>query len=136
MDGSSFWHLDEKYLLTDKGKELWKEYNSPPTADTLPVAKKEIAEITGITKQGKDAAQAQFTWKFIPNEVGKAFDASTLEFKNLPANLQQLLDGTLPASDVVFKRKNHTMSFAAVRQGQATFRRYDDGWRLEAVMFQ
>lgn len=136
MDGGAYWHLDEKYLPTDKGKELWKEYNLPPTADTLPVAKKEITEITGITKQGEDAVQAQFTWKFVPNEVGKAFDTTTSEFNNLPANLQQLLDGTLPGSDVVFKRNNQTMSFAAARQGQAMFRRYDDGWRLEAVMFQ
>lgn len=136
MDGGSYWHLDEKYLPTDKGKAVWKEYGLPATADSIPIAKKEIAEITGITKQGEDAAQVQFAWKFVPNEIGKAFDTSTIEFKNLPSNLQQLLDGTLPPSDVVFKRKNQTMSFAAVRQGQATFRRYDDGWRLEAVLFQ
>ncbi len=136
MDGGSFWHLDEKYLPTDKAKALWNEYNLPPTADTIPLAKKEIVEVTGITKQGEERATAQFTWKFVPNEAGKAYDNATAEFKNLPADLQRLLDGTLPPSDHIFKRKNETMSYDGSRQGEAMFRRYDDGWRLEAAMFR
>lgn len=127
------WTFDERYLLSDKAKTLWKQYNLPPTADTVPLAGKEIAEITGITKQGDDAATAQFTWKFVPNEAGKAFDTSTAEFKALPARLQQLLEGTLPEKQQ-YRTENKTMSFAAIRQGQANFRRYD-GWRLEAVTF-
>lgn len=128
------WAFDEKYSPSDKAKALWKEYNLPPTADTVPLAGKEIVEITGITKQGEDTATAQFTWKFVPNEAGKAFDTSTAEFKALPVRLQQLLEGTLPEKQQ-YRTENKTMSFAAIRQGQATFRRYDDGWRLEAVTF-
>lgn len=135
LDGGAFWHLDEKYLPTDKAKQLWKQYDLPPTEDSVPLAGREIVEITGITKLGEDAAAAQFTWKFVPNEAGKAYDTTTAEFKALPVRLQQLLEGTLPEKQQ-FRTENKTMSFARTRQGEAAFRRYDDGWRLESVMFQ
>jgi hypothetical protein len=130
------WSFEEEYLATDKAKALWNEYDLPPAKNSVPLAGKKIVEITGITKQVGEMVMAQFIWKFDPNEAGKAYDASTSEFKNLPTNLQQLLEGTLPPSDVVSKRENKTMSFAGSRQGQASFRRYDDGWRLESVIFQ
>lgn len=130
------WSFEEDYLATEKAKALWKPYDLPPTERSVPLAGKEIIDITGITKQGEDQAAAQFTWKYEPNEAGRAFDASTSEFKALPNNLQRLLDGTLPPSPVVSRRENKTMSFAAVRQGQANFRQYDDGWRLEFVILQ
>lgn len=129
------WRFEEDYLATDKAKVLWKEYDLQPTERSVPLAEKEIVEITGITKQGEDQAAAQFTWKYVPNEIGKAFDKSTSEFKSLPSELQQLLDGTLPPSDLVSRRENKTMAFSSIRQGQALFRRYDDGWRLEFVAF-
>jgi hypothetical protein len=130
------WSFEEDYLATEKAKALWKEYDLPPMEKSVPLAGKQIIEITGITKQGEEQAMAQFTWKYAPNEAGRTFDASTAEFKALPSNLQRLLDGTLPPSETVSKRENKTMSFSAVRAGQAIFRRYDDGWRLESVIFQ
>jgi hypothetical protein len=130
------WSFEEDYLASGKAKALWKEYDLPPPEKSVPLAGKKIIEITGITKQGEEQAVAQFSWKYAPNEAGRAFDASTDEFKALPNDLQRLLDGSLPPSALVSKRENKTMSFSAVRAGQAIFRRYDDGWRLESVIFQ
>jgi hypothetical protein len=130
------WSFEEDYLASGKAKALWKEYDLPPPEKSVPLAGKKIIEITGITKQGEEQAVAQFSWKYAPNEAGRAFDASTDEFKALPNDLQRLLDGSLPPSEVVSKRENKTMSFGTARTGQAAFRRYDDGWRLEAVTFQ
>ncbi|HEX9959672.1 MAG TPA: hypothetical protein VGB00_01905 [Pyrinomonadaceae bacterium] len=130
------WSFEEDYLATDKAKALWKEYGFPPTEKSVPLAGKKITGITGITKQGEEQATAQFKWQYAPNEAGRAFDVSTPEFKALPSNLQRLLDGTLPPSELVSKRENKMMSFSTIRQGQAIFRRYDDGWRLESVIFQ
>lgn len=130
------WSFEEDYLATGKAKTLWKEYDLPPTERSVPLAGKKIIEITGIAKQSEEQAVAQFKWQYAPNEAGRAFDASTPEFKALPNDLQRLLDGTLPPSELVSKRENKTMSFGALRTGQAAFRRYDDGWRLEAVTFQ
>lgn len=130
------WSFEEDYLATEPAKTLWKQYDLPPTKSSVPLAGKRIVEVTGITKQGEEQAAAQFTWQFAPNAAGKAYDTTTSEFKSLPADLQQLLEGTLPPSNVISKRANKTMSFAgAPRQGEALFRRYDDGWRLEAVSF-
>lgn len=129
------WSFEEDYSASEKGKEFWKEYDLPPLKNSVPLAGKKIVEVTGITKQGEDSATAQFTWKFAPNEAGKTFDTSSSEFKALPTDLRQLLEGTLPSSSAVSKRENKTMSFTAIRQGQALFRRYDDGWRLEVVTF-
>lgn len=130
------WSFEEDYLASEKAKALWKQYDLPPTEKSVPLAGKKIIEITGITKQGEEQAMAQFTWQYAPNEAGRAFDASTSEFKALPSDLQRLLDGTLPPSELISRRENKTMSFGTVRIGQAAFRRYDDGWRLEAVTFQ
>jgi hypothetical protein len=130
------WSFEEDYLASEKAKALWKEYDLPPNERSVPLAGKEIVEIIGITKQDENRESAQFTWKYAPNEAGKAFDASTSEFKALPQDLQQLLDGKLPPNEVVSKRENKTMNFSTIRQGEAMFRRYDDGWRLEAVLFQ
>ncbi|HEX8377464.1 MAG TPA: hypothetical protein VF602_06560 [Pedobacter sp.] len=130
------WSFEEDYLPSEKAGALWKQYDLPPTEKSVPLAGKQIIEITGITKQGEEQAMAQFTWKYAANEAGKAFDTSTSEFKALPTELQELLNGTLPPSKLVSKRENKTMSFSTVRQGQVIFRRYDDGWRLESVIFQ
>lgn len=129
------WSFEEDYSASEKAKELWKEYNLPPLKNSVPLAGKRIVEVTGIAKQGEDSATAQFTWKFAPNEAGKTFDTFSSEFKALPIELQQLLEGTLPPNSAVSKRENKTMSFALIRQGQALFRRSDDGWRLEVVTF-
>lgn len=136
MDEPTWW-FDEKYITTDKGKALWKDYNLPPLEDSIPLAEKEFVEITGITKQGEDAATAQFTWKFVPNETSKYFDSTSAEFKSLPNDLQQNMLGKQPPTILNRNPEDKTMKFATTaRQGQATFRRYDDGWRLETVMFQ
>jgi hypothetical protein len=117
------WSFEEDYLASDKAKALWKDYNLPPSEKSVPLAGKKIIEITGITKQGEDQAAAQFQWQYTPNEAGRVFDASISKFKALPNDLQRLLDGTLPPSEIVSRRENKTMSFGTVRTGQALFRR-------------
>jgi hypothetical protein len=136
MDEPTWW-FDEKYVTTGKGKALWKDYNLPPSDDSIPLAEKQFVEVTSITKQGEDTATAQFTWKFVPNETSKYFDSATAEFKSLPGEIQQHMLGKQPPTILNRNPEDKTIKFAtAARQGQAMFRRYDDGWRLEAVMFQ
>ena len=130
------WWFDEKYAATGKAKALWKDYDLPPSEDSIPLAKKEFVEVTGITKQGEDSAVAQFTWKYVPNRTSKYFDASTDEFKTLPAEVQQRMLGKQQPTILVREPQDQTIKFTSdARQGQAAFRRYDDGWRLESVSF-
>lgn len=130
------WGFEEEYLATDQAKALWKRYDLPPTARSVPLAGKEIIEVTGIAEPDAARRTAQFTWRYAPNEAGCHLDTATAEFQALPPELRQLLDGTLPSGAVVPKRENKTMTFANPRPGEAVFRRYDDGWRLEAVLFR
>lgn len=40
--------------------------------DIVPLARKELGEVTAV-RQGAEGIDADFTWKWIPNEVGQAF---------------------------------------------------------------
>jgi hypothetical protein len=51
-------------------------------AFAIPAARRELVEITGVTKQGS-AADVEFTWKWIPlNEIGAALYSSDLRYKS------------------------------------------------------
>jgi len=48
----------------------------------IPVARRELVEITGVSKQG-NIADVDFTWKWIPlNEIGAALYSSELHYKS------------------------------------------------------
>lgn len=48
----------------------------------IPAARRELVEITGVTKQGS-AADVEFTWKWIPlNEIGGALYSSDVRYKS------------------------------------------------------
>ena len=55
------WGFEEDYLATDSAKALWKAYELPPTEKSVPLAGKQIVEVTGITKADETRAAAQFT---------------------------------------------------------------------------
>lgn len=93
--------------LTDKGQKEavnWKKYNTVGIYSyTVPYAKREIIEVTGISEPKSDdnLAQAKFTWRWQPaNEIGRAMDKSEFE-------------------------QNY--------DGEATLQKYDDGWRVVKV---
>ena len=131
------WWFDEKYAATEKGRDLWKDIKLPPSEGAIPLAVKEFIEVTGITRQGENAAQAQFAWKFVPNETARYFDSSAAGFKTLPVDLQTAMLGRQPATITNRNPQDVTIKFSAdPRRGQALFRRYDDGWRLESAVFQ
>jgi len=52
---------------------------------TLPVARRELVGVTGISKQGS-AADVDFIWRWIPlNEIGAALYSSDLHYKSTVA---------------------------------------------------
>jgi len=124
------WEFKVMARANDKGKALWKAYKLPETDEFLPLAKKQIIEITGITKQGETQAAADFTYKWIPNELGKTLDPKTEEFKRLPEAIQKDLTGKGKESDM-----DKSIDWSGERRGKALFQKYDDGWRLVDVRF-
>lgn len=115
----------------DKGKALLKDYELPETDESLPIARKEITGITGITKLSETQAAADFTYRWIPNELGKTLDPTTEEFKRLPFEMQKDLTGKGTESN-----QNKSFDWSGTQRGKALFQKYDDGWRLISVVIQ
>lgn len=46
--------------------------------DVVPLARKEVAKVTGVRSNPDGTASADFTWKWLPNEVGSAFKTGLL----------------------------------------------------------
>lgn len=117
------WHYRIESRLTEKGEE-WAD----GTKDGLPLYRREVGEVTGVTAGQPNSAVAEFKWKRAPTRVGEALEAEGATFKGLPAEIQQNLrrsiskfGNALPAS------------YKAAQNGRAELRLYDDGWRLESV---
>ena len=90
--------------------------------------RKEVVEVTGITKIDEGNAQVEFTWKAVPTPLGEAFDPTSATFKGLPADLQQVI--TQPRG---FSGKKLAQSYGKARRSTALLKLYDDGWRVVAV---
>jgi len=76
-------------LLTPSGVETVRGLVPAEEADkasfTLPVARRELVGVTGISKQGS-AADVDFIWRWIPlNEIGAALYSSDLHYKSTVA---------------------------------------------------
>jgi hypothetical protein len=92
MSPSPCWDI----LLTPAGVETIRTIASAEEAAkssvALPVARRELGEVTGIAK-GVTAADVEFTWKWIPlNEVGAALYSGDLHYKSI-VGFRQYDDG-------------------------------------------
>lgn len=128
-DDVGFWRFDMKLQPNDKAGAYWKEYDSASDKTSIPTARKELIEVTGITKQGETNAAVDYTYKWNANEFGKYFDAGTTEFKSLPVELREGLEGK-PSRNGGGNRKKSLAGWDSVQQGRAMFQKFDDGWRM------
>lgn len=125
---SSYWFFDERYVGSEKGRKIWEELGLPVNETAVPTAVKEMIEVTGITKQGDSVIQVEYKWKWKPNEIGRALDSSTEEFKRLPEKTRNDLQA--PEG---LKSKNQTLSWSGEQKATAKLQKYDDGWRIVSV---
>lgn len=112
------WAFDVEPFLTEQGKELASGGREDQNAPSVILARRELIEVTGITRDGQ-TSQAEYTWKEVPTAAGRAFVPDSPEHESLPPPLRQTLRG-----------RNQTKEFDKVRRGRAVFQLYDDGWRL------
>jgi len=89
---------------------------------TVPLAQRQLAAVSKITMSGRDVAYVQFTWKWVPNELGNAFDAAGPLAKSF---------NTWDRSTLI---QNYGVAFYHVEpaQGALTYVRADKGWKLAA----
>jgi len=76
-------------MLTPSGVDTFKVLMSPSDSGkpsfSIPVARRQLVAITGISKQGS-SADVDFTWKWSPiNEVGAAVDSGDVRFHSTVA---------------------------------------------------
>jgi hypothetical protein len=122
------WVFNLEPTLTDKGREAAKSQGL--TGDkAVPLARREVVEVTGVRKEGI-RGEAEFTWKAVPTEAGKAFDPSGDTFKSLPPGLREALTKSRGIGPFA---SSSTGNWADVHKTSAVFQKYDDGWRLTGV---
>jgi hypothetical protein len=73
-------------LLSPSGVEIVRALIPPEQADktlfSLPVARRELVSVTGISKQG-NVAEVDFTWRWIPlNEIGSALYSGDVHYNS------------------------------------------------------
>lgn len=128
----AFWHFQEKYTGSDRADEFWRKLGLEPNKETFPLAKRELIEVTGLIKQGDQQFTAEFKWRWLPNEIGRAMDSTTDEYKALPADLQDFLSGDkIPAGE--YRAHDWRINWKFEKQGRAIFQKYDNGWRLTSI---
>jgi hypothetical protein len=79
-------------VLTPKGKEQLEAipgYQATDTPDKtvayeVPLARKQLVQVSRVTMQGAKAAVVEYTWKWATTPLGDLFDASNPTFKSFP----------------------------------------------------
>jgi hypothetical protein len=118
--------------LTGKGSTAARQWQQGGSSWAIPVAKKEVIEVTGITTGEGDAktARAEYTWRWQPTDIGKSFDKSDSAYQNLPASIRSNL-GEASMADMMRQLGNAVvLDSSQTQKASASFRLYDNGWRL------
>lgn len=111
---------------TAKGREFAQAAGGTGE-DAIPLFRREILEVSGVTKESENRARAEFTWRAVPTPVGEAFDPKSRAFKNLPAKLQQKVSQPTLLGDSL------KLQFGETRKAVGYFQLYDDGWRVDYI---
>lgn len=122
------WVLKIEPALTEKGKSLAGSQRIPG-GNAVVLARREVVEVTGVREREGQAA-ADFTWKTVPTEAGKALDTSSDIFKGLP---QELRDALTKSRGVGPFGRGAAQDWSRINKATADFQKYDDGWRLTSI---
>jgi hypothetical protein len=128
------WNFKARAEITEEGRKLWRDLKLREDNESLPLAVRQTPEITGLTDEGQVMKRAEFTFKWRPTELGEAFDPGSAAFGKLPPDLQEALKKT--QRNIFGGGGSNIMDFATPRKGIATFKKFDDGWRLSDLLFQ
>jgi hypothetical protein len=132
-EGPSLYNLDVR--LTEKGEQIWRDLNMPVDTAALPLARRKLIEITGISGGDEKARRAtvEFNWRWMSTLAGRAMLRDTTEYERLPDRIKQQFneDGVS-----VFNVGAHQpLELGGTHHAVANFQLYDDGWRLERLPF-
>lgn len=119
--------------LTYEGRSASREWQQSAGGWSIPIARRELVEVTGLVGgEGESkTARAEYTWRWQPTGVGKSFDTSRRQHQTLPEMIRQNLGGASMAD--VMRQAGSVIVFdgSKAQTASASFRLYDDGWRLD-----
>lgn len=118
--------------LTEKGRAASRQWQRSGEGWAIPIAKKEVVEVTGVTGGEGDSktARAEYTWRWQPTEVGKSFDTSDSAYQNVPASIRSKLGGASMADMMRQLGNGVVFDSTQTQKASASFRLFDDGWHL------
>jgi hypothetical protein len=118
--------------LTEKGRAASRQWQQSGNGWAIPIAKKEVVEVTGLTGSEGDSktARAEYMWRWQPTEVGKSFDKSDSAYQNVPASIRSNLGGASMADMMRQLGNGVVFDSSQTQKASASFRLYDDGWHL------
>lgn len=119
--------------LTVEGRSASREWQQSGGGWTIPIARRELVEVTGMTGgEGEfKMARAEYAWRWQPTETGKYFDSSRREHQSLPETIRQNFSGVSMADVMRQMGRGIVFDSSKVQTASASFQLYDDGWRLE-----
>lgn len=138
-DGPDFWRL----TLTDKGRaaaskmehfRLADDHNTLNSCDyrtfMFPVAAMEILKVTGISGE-QDARMVDFEWRWNPTEFGEMLRESGSIYQKLTPEQRKKRIFVFNPTDIAHV-EIPVPPDDAVQSAHLPFKKYDDGWRLQA----
>ncbi|MGA8149925.1 MAG: hypothetical protein WB952_03180 [Terriglobales bacterium] len=111
----------ERLIAAIPGVKKWRETDGT-SAYQVPLAERELVSVTGVTMNGVNDATVEYTWKWVPNQMGNIFDAGGSLVKGFSIWDRQTL---INKYEVDFYHGSPTRS-------TLTFARSDQGWRISA----
>ncbi|MCA1633226.1 MAG: hypothetical protein LC785_06040 [Acidobacteria bacterium] len=118
--------------LTSKGSSAARQWQQSGEGWTIPIAKRELVEVTGLTGGEGESKQArvEYTWRWLPTEAGASFDVSGQAYQSLPASVRQNLGGASFGDMLRAAGQRLPFDSSKSQKGEATLQLYDDGWRV------
>ena len=67
--------LGERLTTSIPGYKKWKNTDGT-TSYAIPLAERQLVEISKVTMNGVNDAQVEYSWRWVPNQLGDDFDAA------------------------------------------------------------
>ncbi len=140
-DGQDYWRVD----LTEKGKaapkmdrlKLGDDHNMANGCDhrttAFSVASMEVVQVTGISsdqEKGADVRMAEFEWRWKATDLGEMLRENGSVYSKLTPEQRDKLIAVNPTDGGILKVPVPPEN--DIRQAMLPFKKYDDGWRLQA----
>ena len=111
----------ERLMTTLSGLKKWRETDGTFSYQVA-LAQRQLVSITGITMNGVNNATVEYSWKWVPNQMGDVFDAGGSLVKSFNLWDRQTLIDKYEADFYHGAPTRSTLAFA----------RTDQGWRIAA----